>query len=80
MLVPIHYLATYYMETHMILPRILAAIMSLLDSANLRNRVYQQQERIASLELAIEDIERINARSASPNPLIQGIVENTRKP
>jgi len=64
----------------MILPRILAAIMSLLDSANLRNRVYQQQERIASLELAIEDIERINARSASPNPLIQGIVENTRKP
>jgi hypothetical protein len=50
--------------------------MSLLDSVNLRNRVYEQSARIESLELAIEDIERISASTASESErldLIQGI-------
>ena len=54
--------------------------MSLLDSANLRNRVYEQAERIQALELAIEDIERINANSANPNALIAGICSMSQKP
>jgi len=68
------------LETHVILSRLIAAIMSLLDSANLRNRVYEQQERIQALELAIEDIERINANSANPNALIAGICSMSQKP
>lgn len=66
------------METHVILSRLIAAIMSLLDSVNLRNRVYEQKQRINTLELAIEDIERINANSANPNALISGICSNTQ--
>jgi hypothetical protein len=54
--------------------------MSLLDSVNLRNRVYEQKQRIDELELAIEDIERINANSANPNALISGICENSKTP
>ena len=52
--------------------------MSLLDSANLRNRVYAQQQRIDTLELAIEDIARINSSSAPDSErhkLIVGIVD-----
>jgi hypothetical protein len=68
------------MNTHLLVPKLIAAIMSLLDSANLRNRVYEQQERIDKLELAIEDIERINANSANPNALIAGICSMSQKP
>jgi len=53
--------------------------MSLLDSVNLRNRVYSQAERIAELELAIEDIERINANSSNPNALISNICAHSIK-
>ena len=67
------------MDTHLIIPRLIAALLSLLDSANLRNRVYTLEERVAMLELAIEDIERINSRSTSPNPLIAGIISNSQK-
>jgi len=67
------------MDTHLIIPRLIAALLSLLDSANLRNRVYTLEERVAMLELAIEDIERINSHSASPNPLIEGIISNSQK-
>ena len=67
------------MDTHLIIPRLIAALLSLLDSANLRNRVYTLEERVAVLELAIEDIERINSHSASPCPLIEGIISNSQK-
>lgn len=56
--------------------------MSLLDSANLRNRVYEQQERIDKLELAIEDIERISAsrvESSERHRLIKNICANTKR-
>lgn len=54
-------------------------LVSWLDAANLRNRVYSQQARIESLELALEDIDRINARSENPNTLITAIVNNTKE-
>ena len=53
------------MDTSLLITKLLAAILSLLDSVNLRNRVYEQSARIESLELAIEDIERISASTAS---------------
>ena len=56
-----------------LIPRLLSMLLSWMDASNLRNRVYLQADRIASLELALEDIERINANSANPNALIAGI-------
>ena len=67
------------MNTHLYLARILGGIMSLLQASDLRNRVYTHQNRIETLELALEDIERINANSANPNALIAGIVSNVLK-
>lgn len=67
------------MDAHLIIPRLIAALLSLLDSANLRNRVYTLEQRVSQLELAIEDIARINANSATPNSLIQRIVRNSQK-
>ena len=67
------------METHLLFARLISSLMSLLDSANLRNRVYAQQQRIDTLELAIEDIARINSSSAPASErhkLIVGIVNN----
>lgn len=61
------------MNTSAVIARILAALMSLLDSANLRNRLYSLQQERDILLVAIEDIERINAHSANPNALIAGI-------
>jgi hypothetical protein len=46
----------------------------MLQASNLRNRMYEQAHRIEILELAMEDIARINAHSASPNALIASIV------
>ena len=70
------------MNTHLLVPKLIAAIMSLLDSANLRNRVYEQQERISQLELAIEDIERISVsrvESSERHRLIKNICINTKR-
>ena len=67
------------MTTSTVLARLIAGIISLLQASNLRNRVYMQQERIDQLELAIEDIERINSRSQHPNLLIARICESSTK-
>lgn len=56
------------------LPRILTGLLAIVQSANLRNRVYAMEDRLDILEVAIEDIERINANSANPNALISNIV------
>jgi len=68
------------MDTHVIIPRILTGLLSIFQAANLRNRVYTLEQRVLKLELAIEDIERINAHSTSPNTLITGICANSQKP
>lgn len=58
-----------------LLARAVTAILSWLDAANLRNRVYQQQQQLELLTLAIEDIQRINQRSGKPDPLIDRICQ-----
>ena len=67
------------MTTSTVLARLIAGIISLLQASNLRNRVYSQEQRIQRLELAIEDIERINRGSHHPNPLIARICESSTK-
>ena len=55
--------------------------MSLLDSANLRNRVYEQQERIELLTVALDDIQRISASrvaNSERHRLIVGIIERLK--
>ena len=65
------------LHTH--LPRIVSGVLSLLQSTNLRNRVYAMEDRLDILETAIEDVERINARSSHPNTLITGICQRVRE-
>ena len=67
------------MTTSTVLARLIAGIISLLQASNLRNRVYSQEQRIQRLELALEDIERINRGSLHPNLLIARICESSTK-
>ena len=67
------------MITSSILARLIAGVISLLQASNLRNRVYSQEQHIQRLELAIEDIERINANSSNPNQLISNICTHSIK-
>jgi len=61
-----------------ILAKIVSMLMSWLDAANLRNRVYTQQQRIEQLELAIEDIERVNNHSDNPSELIKKLAARAK--
>lgn len=61
---------------HTLIPRLLSAVLSIVQSTSLRNRVYAMEDRLDILEVAIEDIARINASSPEPNPLITNIVRN----
>ena len=56
------------------IPKLVSMILSWLDQGNLRNRVYEQKERIEILETALDDIGRM-----TKDPLIAKIVENTLK-
>lgn len=67
------------MNTHDLIPRIVGAILSIAQAAKLRNRVYAMEDRLDILEVAIEDIARINANSPSPNPLITAVCANVHK-
>jgi len=62
------------MDLHAILPRVISAILSWLDSANLRNRMYYQSQRIEELELLVEDIERMNC-----DPKIDQLIKRSHK-
>jgi hypothetical protein len=53
-------------------------IISLFQATTLRDRYYTLEQRATILEVAIEDIERINANSANPNALISGVCSNIR--
>lgn len=61
------------------IPRLLSAILSIIQSTGLRNRVYAMEDRLDVLEVAIEDIERINRNSEHPNPLITTVCANVRQ-
>lgn len=67
------------MNVHALLARLVSVLLSWLDSAHLRDRVYTQSQRIEILETALEDIARINSASSPPNPLVQGIVLRTQQ-
>ena len=70
---------TSTMFWHTFIPRLISMILSWLDQANLRDRMYRQSQRIEILETALDDIERINSHSLEPNKLIDNIVKNSRK-
>ena len=65
------------LHTH--IPRIISGILSLLQATKLRNRVYAMEDRLDILEVAMEDIERINSHSLNPNPLITNVIANVKK-
>lgn len=64
---------------HTYIPRIILGLLAIVQSSNLRNRVYAMEDRLDILEVAIEDIERINANSANPNALISNIMLTVRQ-
>ena len=63
---------------HTLIPELISRILSLLQASTLRDRYYTLEQRVEVLETAIDDIRRINARSSTPNPLIEGICSNTQ--
>lgn len=62
------------LATH--IPRLISAVLSIVQASNLRNRVYAMEDRLDILEVAIEDIKRINSNAADPNALITSICAN----
>lgn len=48
------------MDWHSFLPKLLSMIMSWLDSGNLRNRVYQLNDKLELARVALDDINRID--------------------
>jgi uncharacterized secreted protein with C-terminal beta-propeller domain len=70
------------MDQYAIIARLISAVMSWIDSSNLRNQMYAQQSRIEVLETALEDIERISASRVAVSEqhrLIVKIIETTLK-
>ena len=63
------------MITSTVLARLIAGIISVIQASNLRNRVYSQQNRINTLELAIEDILRISRSTVSEDQRLK-LIEN----
>ncbi len=61
------------------LPKLISSVLSIVQATGLRNRVYAMEDRLDILEVAIEDIERIDANASNPNPLITSICANVRK-
>ena len=48
------------MDFHALLPKLLSMAMSWLDAGNLRNRVYDLDDRLEIARVAIEDIKRMD--------------------
>lgn len=60
-------------------PRLISAVLSILQATRLRNRVYAMEDRLDILEVAIQDIQRINGHAKDPNPLITQVCSNVNK-
>ena len=60
------------------IPRLVSGLLSILQASKLRNRVYAMEDRLDILEVALEDIERINTNSSEPNPLICNVCATVR--
>ena len=65
------------LHTH--IPKIIGSLLSILQATGLRNRVYAMEDRLDILEVAVEDIKRINANASQPNPLITTVCANVEK-
>jgi hypothetical protein len=66
------------MNTHLWLSRIITGLISIFQASTLRERYYTALNRIETLEIAIEDIERISASrvdSSERHKLIAGICQ-----
>lgn len=61
------------------LPKLIGSLLSILQATSLRNRVYAMEDRLDILEVAVQDIERINSNARDPNPLISSICSNVRQ-
>jgi hypothetical protein len=69
------------MNTHLWLSRIITGLISIFQASTLRERYYTALNRIETLEIAIEDIERISASrvdSSERHKLIAGICARSR--
>lgn len=68
------------MNTHIWLSRILTGLISLFQASTLRDRYYTLEQEHELYSVALDDIERINSNSASPNALIAGIIDRIKRP
>ncbi len=66
------------MDSSTIISRVIASLISIMQASNLRNRLYLQEQRIEKMQVALDDIHRINANSTAPNALISGIIDRIR--
>jgi hypothetical protein len=66
------------MDSSTIISRVIASLISIMQASNLRNRLYLQEQRIEKMQVALSDIQRINANSTAPNILIGGIIERIK--
>ncbi|MDO8790142.1 MAG: hypothetical protein Q7J42_18860 [Sulfuritalea sp.] len=48
------------MNVHALLPKLIGMVVSWLDAGNLRNRVYDLDDKLEIARVAIEDIRRMN--------------------
>lgn len=69
---------TIAMDSSTIISRVIASLISIMQASNLRNRLYLQEQRIEKMQVALSDIQRINANSTAPNILIGGIIERIK--
>ena len=77
------YSVTLYtsMNTHVWLVKLITALISIFQASTLRDRYYLAQERIAILETALDDIDRINTSQVDPGErsrLIAGICDRIK--
>ena len=64
---------------HTWLPVLLSKTLSLIQATTLRERYYTLEQRVEILSVAIDDIQRINARSSQPDPLIERICAQSKE-
>ena len=54
--------------------KVISMLMSWMDASNLRDRVYTLQDRVDTLHIALEDIERM-----TPDPKIKALCKRARE-
>ena len=57
-----------------VVAKAISMLMSWMDSSNLRDRVYTLEDRVDTLHIALEDIERM-----TPDPKIKALCKRARE-